>query len=94
MTSVRRLGVTVASVATVVAVAGVFAAQGYMSAQQGSVLGVAGAADTASPQTVYVRPAPSAQVIHVTQTVQPSGPPPVIHVIVPSTGGDDGPGDD
>ncbi len=92
MTSVRRLGVTVASVATVAAVAAVLVAQGYTSAQQAAAQ--SGAAGANSPQVVYVRPAPSAQVIHVTQTMQPSGPPPVIHVIVPSTGGDDGAGDD
>lgn len=87
MISVRRLSVTVASVATAAAVAGVFVVQGYVSAQQ-STAQSGSAAGAVSPQTVYVRPAPSPQVIHVTQTTQPAGPPPVIHVVVPSTGGE------
>jgi hypothetical protein len=36
---------------------------------------------------VYVRPAPSPEVIHVTKTAPPA-PPQVVHVTVPGTGGE------
>ena len=45
---------------------------------------------TLGPEIVYVNPVPSPQVVNVTQTQPPAGPPPVIHVVVPSVGGDDG----
>jgi hypothetical protein len=51
------------------------------------------AAGTAPPEVVYVRPAPSPMVIHVTQTAPPA-PPHVVHITVAGTGGEnDGGGD-
>ncbi len=98
MTSIRRLGLAVASAVTAAAVAGVFVAQGYLSAQQAAAQTGPGAAATttaaSTPETIYVRPAPSQQVIQITQTAPPAGPPPVIHVIVPSTGGENEANDD
>jgi hypothetical protein len=52
------------------------------------------------PQTIYVRPAATPEIVTVAQTNPPvvqgkPKPPPVFHVIVPVSGsGDDGGGDD
>lgn len=95
MSSIHRIGVTIAGLATAVVVAGVFVAQGYVAAQQATpqetaqAAGRAAGGATLAPETVYVNPAPTPPVIRVTQT-SPPGQPPVVHVIVPSQGGDDG----
>lgn len=105
MNSIHRVGVTVAGFVTVVAVAGAFVVQGYMAAQQAVAQATAQASATAdpttdpttslAPQTIYVNPVPTPQVIKVTQTPPPAQKPPVIHVVVPTQGGgDDGGSDD
>jgi hypothetical protein len=109
MNSIHRVGVTVAGLATVVAIAGAFVVQGYAGAQhtvaQATVQTTASATidptldptPSVAPQTIYVNPMPTPAVIHVVTKPKPAPPakkPPVIHVVVPGpTGGDDGGGD-
>lgn len=92
MNSIHRLGAAIATLAAVVTVAGALFVQGYSTAQQAAAAATHAASSptsTLGPEIVYVNPLPTGQVINVTQT-QPPGPPPVIHVVVPSVGGDDG----
>jgi hypothetical protein len=94
MNSIHRLGAAIATLAAVATVAGSLFVQGYSTAQQAVAAAAATNAassptSTLGPEIVYVNPLPAAQVVSVTQT-QPPGPPPVIHVVVPSVGGDDG----
>ncbi len=94
--SIHRVGLAVAALAVVVTLAGFFAVDGYLSAR-GSVSqqvspAVAMTAPPSSsaslpPEVVYVRPAPSPRVIHITQTAPPA-PPKVVHVTVPTAGGE------
>jgi hypothetical protein len=89
--TIHRAGLTIAGLATAVLVAGAFVAQGYVAAKQAIPTAPAvTAAATLAPEIVYVNPAPTPAVIQVTQAGPPASQPPVIHVIVPSTGGDDG----
>jgi hypothetical protein len=108
MNSIHRVGVTVASFATVAAVAGAFVAQGYLGARssaapvavQATVPATAdptpGPTPTLAPETVYINPMPTPAVIHVSAPAKKASkpkPPPVVHVVVPGpTGGDDGGG--
>jgi hypothetical protein len=86
---IHRAGLTIAGLSTAVLVAGAFVAQGYVAAMQSVPTAVtATATPTLGPEIVYVNPAPTPAVIAVTQTAPPAGAPPVIHVIVPSTGGE------
>jgi hypothetical protein len=103
VSSIHRTGLTIAGLATAVVVGGVFVAQGYVAAQdaaaratsQASAAATASATPTLGPETVYVNPVPSPAIIHVTQTAPPvRGNPPVIHIVVPTRGGDDGGNDD
>lgn len=96
--SIHRAALAVSGVAVVTVVGGFLIADGYLAARgqaagglatstvQGPLASMAAAA-SASPQVVYVRPAPSPQVIHVTQPA-PAAPPRVVHVTVPGTGGE------
>lgn len=96
MDSIYRIGVAIASLATVVVVAGAFVAQGYAAGQQAAAQAkaqsglIAGGASNLAPLTIYVSPAATPPTIQVAQTSPPAQGPQVIHVIVPSAGGDDG----
>lgn len=97
MNSIHRLGVGIATLATLATVAGAFVVQGYTTAQQASAqtaTATMAASATLGPEIVYVNPVPSQQVVNVTQTQPPAPQPPVVHVIVPTVGGDDGGGSD
>lgn len=95
--SIHRLGLVTAALFVVVTIGGFFVVDGYLSANRitsaaspvatASVSPSAAATGTLPPELVYVRPAPSPKVIHVTRTAPPS-PPQVIHVTVPSSGGE------
>jgi hypothetical protein len=105
MNSIHRVGVTVAGLATMATMAGAFIVQGYMAAQQAGAQATAQASAAAdqttdpttdpteslAPQTIYVNPVPTPQVIKATaQPVPaPAQKPPVIHVVVPAPGGGD-----
>lgn len=98
---VHRGGLAVALLATVITVGGFLAVDGYLKAQPPAAAVALGAAVAASsapaddlaPEIVYVRPAPSPEVIHVTQNAPPA-PRKVVKVVVPSTGGEPGEGED
>jgi hypothetical protein len=100
MTSpVHRLGLAVAALAAILTIGGFFVADGYLSARQPTSTPAATTAPVSpdlavaspAPQVVYVRPAPSPRVIHVTRTSAPApAPRQVIRVTVPSAGGDGG----
>jgi hypothetical protein len=104
MNSIHRIGFTIASLATAATIAGAFVVQGYVAAQQAAqqqaqqtaqqqaMALVAQASASPAPQLVYVKPLPTPQVITPVQPTQP--PQQVIHIIVPSAGGDDGGSDD
>jgi hypothetical protein len=105
MSSVHRVGLTIAGLATTVLIAAVFVVQGYVSAQQAAATASANAATptpaptatpTLEPRTIYIDPVPTPSVISITQTAPPAArqKPPVVHVVVPSTGGDDDGGHD
>lgn len=102
MNSIHRIGVTIAGLATVGTVAAAFVVQGYVTADQTAHQPVAQASSTATPgatatlgpEIVYVNPIPSPAVVHITQTQPPVAAPPVIHVVVPTVGGDDSQGSD
>ena len=94
MSSIHRIGLTIASVAAVVSVAGAFVVQGYVSAEQ--------AAKQTAPQPTIQMPAsptaaPSPEIVYVSPPVPeapaatraPAQPPPVIHVVAPGPHGDD-----
>jgi hypothetical protein len=98
-TSIHRVGLAVAAVVTVVTVAGMYVADGYLSAQgaasstastpTGNVSSSPSATGTVPPEVVYVRPAPPPKVIHVTKAAPPKAPQ-VIHVTVPTAPGESG----
>ena len=101
--SIHRVGLAIAALTVAVAIGGFFVADGYMSARRttsaatGSTTRTAAspaatAAGTVPPEIVYVRPAPSPKVIHVTRTAPPP-PPQVVHVTVPTAGGEGGDGE-
>jgi hypothetical protein len=86
--------VAIASFAAFVVVGGQLTAQHAASAAAAAVsttttVAARGTSPAAvpAPQTVYVRPAPSPQVIQVSQTAPPV-PPTVVTVTVPSAGGE------
>jgi hypothetical protein len=95
--SIHRVGLAVAAIALVVTVGGVFVADGYFSASRTASAATPGSSNSVSPsvtatgtlppEVVYVRPAPSPEVIHVTKTAPPP-PPQVVHITVPGTGGE------
>jgi hypothetical protein len=103
--SIHRVGLTVATLALIVTVGGYFIADGFLSARHTASAGPAAAvtrvppsptataAGTAPPEVVYVRPAPSPKLIHVTQTAPPA-PPHVVHITVAGTGGENNGGGD
>jgi hypothetical protein len=95
-TSIHRVGLAVAALAAIATVGGVYVADGYLSAQGAASASLATpdnvspspiAIGTLPPEVVYVRPAPSPEVIHVTKTAPPRAPK-VIHVTVPTTPGE------
>jgi hypothetical protein len=99
MNSIHRVGLTIASVATVATIAGAFVMQGYVAAQQAAAQTAAAApaqsisqpaADTATtaPQIVYITAQPPAATpapIVASAQQQPA----IIHVVVPGPVGDD-----
>jgi hypothetical protein len=97
--SIHRAGLAVATLVTVVTVAGMYVADGYLSAQGaasstasspvGTLSSSPSATGTPPPEVVYVRPAPAPKVIHVTKAA-PTAAPKVIHVTVPTTSGESG----
>ena len=87
MSSIHKVGLFIAGLATVLAVAGAFVVQGYTTARQAAaappaVADVAvptvtpspdpTATPTLPPQIVYVEPVPSPAVIHVTRPAKPA----------------------
>ena len=101
--SAHRLGLIVASGATVLFIGGAVALSGA-AAPAGPLKADAAAsvAPSVDPtgaiptQTIYVRPAPPAAIINVRQA-DPTLPPKVVHLVVPGTGGEqenEGTGDD
>ncbi len=101
--SIHRAGLAIAAVTAVLTVGGFFVVDGYFSARRspsaapaGSITSAAAApaasaARTVPPEVVYVRPAPSPKVIHITRTAAPA-PAQIVHVTVPGAGreGNDG----
>ncbi len=95
--SIHRVGLAAAAIAVLVTVGGIFVADGYFTASRTasaatpvatvSVTPTAAATGTLPPEVVYVRPAPSPAVIRVTRTAPPQAPQ-VVHVTVPSVGGE------
>jgi hypothetical protein len=95
--SIHRVGLAVAAIAVVVTVGGALVADGYFSAGRTASAATPGSSNSVSPsatatatllpEVVYVRPAPSPEVIHVTNTAPPP-PPQVVHITVPGTGGE------
>jgi hypothetical protein len=95
--SIHRLGLVAAALFVVVTIGGFFVVDGYLSANRitsagspvatASVSPSAAATGTLPPELVYVRPAPSPEVIHVTRTASPE-PPQTVHVTVPGSGGE------
>ncbi len=103
MKSIHRIGLTIASLVAVVTVAGAFVVQGYVAAKQAAAQTTAtqpavqaSPAAAQSPEIVYISPPTPATPAPAVAAVQPPAvqPAPVIHVIVPSRGGDDGGLDD
>ena len=105
MKSIHRIGLTIASLVAVVTVAGAFVVQGYVEAKQAAAQTAAtqpavqvSPAPTAgqTPEIVYISPPTPATPAPDVAAVQPPAvqPAPVIHVIVPSSGGDDEGSDD
>jgi hypothetical protein len=95
--SIHRIGVTVASIVTVAAIGGAFVVQGYVAAEQAAAQAaatsqaVAQATANASPEIVYISPPLPTPAATPTPTLPPA---PIIHIIVPGPGGDDGGHDD
>ncbi|MGO9178643.1 MAG: hypothetical protein ACLQBX_17405 [Candidatus Limnocylindrales bacterium] len=97
--SIHRVGLAIAAVTVVVTVGGLFVVDGYFSARRtastapvGSITDTAvspaaSAGRTVPPEVVYVRPAPSPKVIHITRTAPPA-PAQIVHVSVPGAGGE------
>ena len=107
MTPIQRLGLTVATGVAALAVASAFVVDGYFNAQQlatqpasapqAETQTAPAPTDTLGPQTIYVKPVPSAPQAQVVQTAPPAPDPtaPVIHIVVPGGGeSDEGQGDD
>jgi hypothetical protein len=101
MKSIHRIGLTIASLVAVVTIAGAFVVQGYVAAKQAAAQAAfvqptvqASPAPAAAqvPEIVYISPPTPATPAPTVAPVQPLPvqPAPVIHVIVPSSGGDDG----
>jgi hypothetical protein len=103
MNSIHRVGLTIATLATVATVAGSLVVQGYVSAEQAAAQAaaapatVATAIDSQAPLIVYINPMPTppavAPAVPAVPPVDalpaiPAQQPQIIHVIVPSTGGD------
>ncbi len=95
MNSIHRVGLTVASLVTVVTVAGALVVQGYVAAEQAAAQGAVPAARDATataslaPLIVYVNPAPialPALPVPVALPALPAQQAQVIHVIVPGSG--------
>ncbi len=101
--SVHRLGLAAATLTAIATVGVALALDGYVSSHRAASSGAAVPAVSATsapipaaslpPELVYVRPAPSPQVIRVTQTAPPAAPK-VVHVTVPGTGGEGAEGAD
>ena len=97
MNSTHRVGVTIATVVTVATVAAAFGIRSYVATEDAAaqareqvlatVPPTVGPTASLVPQTIYVNPLPTPQVIHVTQTAPPARRVRV-HVFVP--GSDDG----
>jgi type II secretory pathway pseudopilin PulG len=101
---IHRIAFAIAGLATLTAVGGVFAAQGYIEAQQraraaesaqAAEMAAAEAAESAaqtlpplSTEIIYINPEPTPQVINVVQTAKPA-PPTIVQVVVPAAGGED-----
>jgi hypothetical protein len=96
--SIHRAALAISGLAVVTVIGGFLIADGYLAARGQAAGGPAtatvqgppastAAAASAPPQVVYVRPAPSPQVIHVSQPA-PAAPPRVVHVTVPGTAGE------
>lgn len=86
MNSIHRVGVAFASLATLTVLAGVFAVQGYMTAQAAAAAQTALTAEapasptaeptvnpteTLAPKVIYVNPIPTPEVIQATQPPRP-----------------------
>ena len=81
MSSMHRVGATIAGMVTVVAVGGAFVAQGYFNAQKTAAVDTTvapteqitvtppTATPTLAPQTIYVMPVPTAPIIHIIKKV-------------------------
>ncbi|MGZ6265662.1 MAG: hypothetical protein ACXWN4_01990 [Candidatus Limnocylindrales bacterium] len=103
MKSIHRIGLTIASLAAVLTVACAFVVQGYVAAKQAAAQTAATEAAVQvspvagqSPEIVYISPPTPVTPAPAVAAVPPPAvqPAPVIHVIVPSRGGDDGGSDD
>jgi hypothetical protein len=95
MSSVHRIGISIAAIATASTIAGAFVVQGYVGGLQAQATAQAQAdaaaqATATTPQIVYVNPVPTPA--QVQAPVQPDPTQQIIHIVVP-TRGDDGPGD-
>lgn len=96
--SINRVGLAIAVLAVVVTVGGVYVADGYLSAQGAasvvradpSINDSSSPSATASlpPELVYVRPAPSPKIIHVTRAAPPRRAPRIVHVRVSTVTGE------
>ncbi|MGD0018419.1 MAG: hypothetical protein ABSD62_04115 [Candidatus Limnocylindrales bacterium] len=84
MNSIHRIGVTIASFATVATVAGAFVIQGYVAGQQAEQA-IAQVKAPMTPQLIYVNPVPTPQ------PPPPAQQPQVIHIVVAGYGDDGGP---
>ena len=102
--AIHRAALAISALAVVTLVGGFLIADGYLAARSQPATGPAGtevqaapastaAAASAPPEVVYVRPAPPAAVIHVTQTAPPARQR-IVHVTVPSRGGENEAGSD
>ena len=96
--AIHRAALAISALAVVTLVGGFLIADGYLAARSQSAAAPASTAleatpastattATAPPEVVYVRPAPPAAVIHVTQTAPPARQR-IVHVTVPSTSGE------
>jgi hypothetical protein len=100
--SISRVGLAVATFAVIVTVGGAYVADGYLSAQgaASAIRATPTINDSSSPsptatlppELVYVRPAPSPKVIHITKAA-PAAAPKVIHVTVPTVPGESADGE-
>jgi hypothetical protein len=96
MSSIHRAGLAIASLVTVATVAGAYGVRGYVAAQDAAATAspaALAAADptvdpTLAPETIYVNPLPTPQIVQATQTAQPGTTPRYVHVFVPGSGGE------